>query len=78
MGLDMTPEERAKRLWEDYCITANPALLRVSIASAIREAVDEALERARAHPLTSHRLPPRPNGRKSEPDENERDQIVNQ
>jgi hypothetical protein len=42
----MTPEERAKRLWEDYCITANPALLRVAIASAIREAENEALERA--------------------------------
>ena len=38
----MTPEERAKRIWADYCITANPALLRVSIAAAIREAVDEA------------------------------------
>ena len=40
MGLDMTPEDRAKRLWEDYCITANPALLRVSIAAAIREALE--------------------------------------
>lgn len=42
----MTPEERAKRLWADYCITANPALLRIAIAAAIREAENEALERA--------------------------------
>ena len=42
----MTPEERAKRIWADYCITANPALLRVAIASAIREAEAEERERA--------------------------------